>query len=114
MHQVCINAVDASLFCDERLTLPVGSWQHVQVDVFARFMDKFGPQFLSTVMYAVSFPANTPYSQTALPRAGTSLPWRSAVQRSAVQLPCATVARRTTRSQMLPSARALATLQPHN
>jgi hypothetical protein len=67
---VCINAADASFFCDERRTLPVDTWQEVRVDVFDRFMDKFGPQILSTVMYQVEFPSNVPYASTVMPSRG--------------------------------------------
>ncbi len=73
--QVCINAVDSGLFCDERLTISEGTWELVHIDVFDRFMEKFGPSILSTVMYGVEFPArDTPYSTFTMPNQGVCVP----------------------------------------
>ncbi len=63
-QQVCINAATDVVYCDERLEVPVGSWEVVHIDVFERFMDKLGPRVLSTVMYQTWFIQATPYNAT--------------------------------------------------
>ena len=64
--QVCINAAVDTLFCDERLEVPVGSWELVHIDVFERLMDKLGPRFLSSVLFQTHLLFATPYNATLM------------------------------------------------
>jgi hypothetical protein len=63
---VCINAAVDTLFCDERLEVPVGSWELVHIDVFERLMDKLGPRLLSSVLFQTHLLFATPYNATLM------------------------------------------------